>query len=229
MTTTPLVGCAGFPVDPDEYASQLSFVEIQESFVNPPDIAEAKALWGRVAGDLKPAFVAWQVITHPRSHAGYKVMGGLIPEHAAVGHFVRSRWTDEAWERMDSLARAVRAPVILFRTPPGFRRTKANITQFENFIAHAQRPSLSLAWEWDGWPPGDALAMCERIGLVPAVDPFATAVPPGDEIYLRIKTKGSPSDAKLEKLASQIRGREGCVVFANGSAWEDARRLAKLL
>lgn len=228
------VGCAGFPVDAAEYAGQLDFVEIQDTFLEPPEADQARA-WRRVAaGELALSLVAWQVITHPRSTAEYRRMRTQIPEHAAVGHFARSRWTDEAWQRMDALARAVKAPVIVFRTPPSFKRTRENATALENFVAHAQRPGLSFAWEWEAsWPEAPAMEFCERTGIMPVVDPTGRPVPEGDQVYLRVlggrSGRASPDDDELERLAEGLRGRTGHVVFSNASAWEDARRLAKLL
>lgn len=227
------VGCAGFPVGAAEYSSQLDFVEIQETFLEPPDPGEAPSWSHGVAGELVTSLVAWQVITHPRSTGEYRRMRTEIPDHAAVGHFARSRWTDEAWQRMDALARTVRAPVIVFRTPPSFRRTQQNATALENFVAHAQRPGLSFAWDWGAsWSAEHALEFCERTGMIPVVDPTAQRIPEGD-VYLRVlggrSGRTAPTEAALEKLAESVRARTGHIVFANVTAWEDARRLAKLL
>lgn len=228
MSETLMVGCAGLPVSPDEYAGQLSFVELTDSFDLPPGIEEAAALKRRAAGDLALGLVCWQVVTHPRSHEAYRSSGGEIPDHAAVGHFARSRWTDEAWERMDTLARAVRSPVILMRTPQSFRKTAANATAIENFVAHAERPGLSLAWEWSpAWPAADALALCERLDLIPSG--AGDGLPASDRVYVRVAGRRAPSEAVLAKLAKALHGRSGYVVFDSKSAWEDARRFAKLL
>jgi len=218
------VGCAGFPVEPDEYATALDFVEVQETFVDPPG---AEALPG--GRDLVRALIAWQVITHPRGdHSG---LSSEIPDHAAVGHFERSRWTDEAWDRMDTLARAVRASAIVFRTPPSFTPTNEHATRLENFVAHAERPGLHFAWEWSGtWTPPKALAVCERLGMMPVIDPTSTPIPETEMVYLRVsRRRGATSEAALARIADGTRGREGFLVFDGPAAWEDARRLVKML
>ena len=217
------IGCAGFPVEPDEYMGELGFVEDQDSFLDPP---EAEALPG--GRDLARALVAWQVITHPRRD--HRDTTADIPGHAAVGHFERSRWTDEAWDRMDALARAVRAAAIVFRTPASFAPTAAHTQRLENFVAHAERPGLELAWQWTGsWTRDQAFAVCERLGLLPVIDPIAEEVPDAPVVYLRVtRRRGATSEGALARLADKVRGRTGFLVFEGPAAWEDARRLVKM-
>lgn len=224
------VGCAGFPVEPAEYATQLPYVEIQETFHEGPDLDAVIKDLERVAGDLRIGLVASKVITHPRKDAVYKKPGPDVPDHAAVGHFTRSRWTDEAWERMDVLVRSLRAAVVVLRTPPSFKKTAANALALENFIAHAERPGLEIVWDHGGtWPDADAAEVAQRLGLVIASD--LTGTIPDGEVYavFRGGAKGSTSlsDAASAKAAKKLSGRNGFVVFANKSCWEDARRFSK--
>lgn len=222
------VGCAGFPVDPDEYVGQLSYVELAGSCDAPPTTDEATALRRRAAGDLDVGLVCWQVVTHPKAHGSYRAQGGEIPDHASIGHFARSRWTDEAWERMDTLSRALRSPVVVLRTPPSFRKTTANATAIENFVAHAERPGLAIAWEWaPTWPAADAIALCERLDLIPGAT--TSAIPETDRVYFRFTSRRAPAESALERLAKSLRGRSGFVVFDSSTSWEDARRFAKIL
>lgn len=231
--TTMLVGCAGFPVDPTDYASQLEFVEIQESFFEGAPLDEARRTLDRVAGDLAIGLIASKVITHPRKDPVYKTPGPEVPDHASVGHFTRSRWTDEAWERTDALVRSLRAKVVVLRTPPSFKKSAANALALENFIAHAERPGLEIAWDFgSAWPMADAMTICERLGLVPVVDANAKSFPAGD-LYVHYAGgatgRTSPSEAALGKLAGELKERTGFTVFSNNARWEDARRLAKNL
>ncbi|MGH2829841.1 MAG: hypothetical protein ACRDJM_05105, partial [Actinomycetota bacterium] len=64
--STLRIGCAGFPVDAADYATQLSFVEIQETFHEGPAMEAVRAALSRVAGNLAIGIVASKVITHPR-------------------------------------------------------------------------------------------------------------------------------------------------------------------
>lgn len=178
--------------------------------------------------------VGWHVITHKRTDARYKKMASPPPEQSAVGHFQRSRWTDEAWEQTDALARAVNAQAVVLRTPTSFKATADNATRLENFVAHAMRPGLAVAWEWTSksWPAEKALELCERIGAVPAVDPIASPIPDGELVYLRpgsAAPKKPISDDDMKRIVIEARDRTGWVVFANAIAGEDARRMLDLL
>jgi uncharacterized protein YecE (DUF72 family) len=228
IPTEVVIGVA----DSADSETALPYLEIQETFIEPPEPKGAEQ-WRKPGRQL--GLVAWQVITHPRSSPSYKEMETVIPEHAAVGHFARSRWTDEAWERTDAVARSMRAAAVVLRTPASFRPGGQNELHMENFIAHAMRPALSLAWEWTpgSWNEPRALALAERIGVIPVVDPLDRPVPPGETIYLRVvggkSGRRSPSDDQLKKLAEQLRDRAGWVVFGNKSAEQDAQRLAQMI
>jgi uncharacterized protein YecE (DUF72 family) len=231
--TTLHVGCAGFPVAPEEYATQLGYVEIEETFHEGAKLDAVRRDLERVAGDLAIGLVASKVITHPRKDPAYKIPGPDVPDHAAVGHFTRSRWTDEAWERTDALIRALKAKVVVLRTPPSFKKTPANALSLENFIAHAERPGLEIAWDHGGaWPVADAQALCDRLALLHVADIAAKTLPEG-ELYVRYtggaSGRTSPAEAALGKMASGLRGRTGFAVFANSARWEDARRMSKTL
>lgn len=231
--STLSVGCAGFPVAPDEYATQLGYVEIQETFHEGPELESVRRQIERVAGDLMLGVVASKVITHQRKDPVYKKPGPDVPDHAAVGHFTRSRWTDEAWERTDALVRSIKAKVVVLSTPASFKKTPANALALENFIAHAERPGLEIAWDHGGtWPVADAQAVCDRLGLLQVADLTAKEFPPGD-LYVRYSGgasgRTSPAEAALGKVAATLRGRTGFAVFANNARWEDARRLSKAL
>jgi uncharacterized protein YecE (DUF72 family) len=157
------------------------------------------------------------------------------PEHAAVGHFERSRWTDEAWERTDQLARALEAQAVVLQTPPSFKASTEHATRLENFLAHAMRPRIALVWEWTkgSWPDRKAVDLCERIGAVPAVDPTTTPIPDGEFVYLRFggntNSKRQLRDDDLKDVALKIRDRIGWVIFSNKACEEDALRFQQML
>lgn len=190
---------------------------------------------GAFAGDRTISLGGWHVLTHRRSDAHYKAMADPPPEHAAVGHFERSRWTDEAWEQVDLLARAVDAQAVVFATPASFKATTEHATRLENFVAHATRPGLAICWEWapGSWPERKALDLCDRIGAIPVVDPTESEVPGGELIYLRFRggAKGRKAlrDDDLKTVALEVRDRIGWVIFSNATAAVDADRLLQML
>jgi len=205
--------------------------EVGADFTDLPDAKDVRAAAGKTTA---VALIASHVLTHRRSDPRYRAMQNPPPEHAAVGHFERSRWTDEAWTDTDGLARALEAGAVLLQTPTSFKASTEHATRLENFVAHAMRPRVSLAWEWTkgSWPDRKAIDLCDRIGAVPVVDPLVSAIPENEFVYLRI---GKPTSRKqikdddLKEIALQIRDRTGWVVFSNPSGLADARRLLDML
>ena len=133
--------------------------------------------------------------------------------------------------RHDRVRREVRMARI---RPESAGDSHEHATRLENFVAHAMRPRISLAWEWvkGSWPDRKALELCERIGAVPVIDPLSSPIPENEFVYLRI---GKPTSRKqihdddLKEIALQIRDRTGWVVFSNPSGPADARRLLEML
>lgn len=220
------VACRAGPPPPG-----LDLVEFGEALCDLPDPASIRA----AAAERAVTLVAWHVMTHRRSDPRYRAMASPIPEHAAVGHFERSRWTDEAWERTDFLARAVGAEAVVFQTPASFKPSGEHAIRLENFIAQAMRPGLTLAWEPEpgSWPHRKVVELADRIGVVPVADPIEDPIPDGEYLYLRARGGRSGRkvlrDDDLKKVALQVRDRIGWVVFANATATQDAERLVQML
>lgn len=177
----------------------------------------------------------WHVLTHPRTDPRYALMADPPPDHAAVGHFERSRWTDEAWEQLDRITRATDVMAVVFDTPASFKRSEDHAIRLENFVAHGARPGLSIGWEpaRGSWPAKDMLELCDRIGAVPVVDPTESPIPEGEYVYLRF-TGGKSGrkvlkDDDLKSVALEARDRLGWVVFSNATALEDAERFRAML
>jgi len=220
------VGCV-----PGQQAPAVDVLEIGPDLCDLPEPTDVKEL----AGDRGVTLIAWHVLTHRRSDPRYKRMSGPPPEHAAVGHFERSRWTDDAWDATDALARAVDAQAAVLQTPASFKPTAEHATRLENFVAHAMRPGLALAWEWapGSWPHAKALALCEEIGAVPVIDPAENPVPDGEFVYCRFRGgstgKKALDDDDLKTAALTLRDRIGWVIFSNATADQDAARFAAMI
>ena len=220
----------GVPAKMDEPAPPTPHVEV----IGFADLPASGALTA-FAGKRTISMVGWHVLTHRRSDVLYRQMDDAPPDHAAVGHFERSRWTDEAWEKQDDLARATDAQAVVFRTPASFKPTADHATRLENFVAHATRPGMAICWEWaaGSWPERKALELCERIGAIPVLDPTEVAVPEGELIYLRFRggAKGRKAmrDDDLKKVALEVRDRIGWVIFSNASAISDSDRFLQML
>lgn len=212
---------------------ELDTVEFGHDLIDLPTPAEVRAKYG----NRSLAMVGWHVLTHRRTDPRYKKMADPPPEHAAVGHFERSRWTDEAWEHLDRFARATDVQAIVFQTPPTFKASAEHAMRLENFVAHASRPGLALCWEWPkgAWPERKALDLCERIGATPVIDPAVSSAIPEEGEFVYIRFKGGASgraaikDDDLKKTALAVRDRIGWVMFANQHPARDAARFEEML
>ncbi|HEX9774243.1 MAG TPA: hypothetical protein VGB83_01495 [Actinomycetota bacterium] len=199
------------------------------------DLPTPRDIGAGVGRDQTCTIEAWHVLTHRRSDPRYRAMTDPPPEHAAVGHFDRSRWTDEAWEALDRLARATDLQAVVLKTPASFKASAEHATRLENFVAHAMRPGLALAWEWAprSWPATKALDLCDRIGAIAVVDPTKEPIPDGELVYLRVRPnargKRVLKDDELKKVALEVRDRIGWLIFDNGDGEQDAERILEML
>ena len=215
-----------------ERVPSTDHVEVGADFGDLPAPADVRSQVGR-ARTL--TLIASCVITHRRSDPRYKLMASPPPEHAAVGHFERSRWTDEAWEQTDKLARGLDAKAVVLQTPPSMKPSAEHATRLENFVAHAARPGLVLAWEWapGSWPDRKARELAERIDAVPVIDPTEVSIPETEYVYIRFRGgksgRATLRDDDLKKTALEVRDRFGWVIFSNNAAEQDAQRFQQML
>ena len=220
----------GVPVSLSGPEPETELAEVGADFCDLPSAAQVRSAVGKSASIT---LIASHVITHRRSDPRYKGMSDGPPEHAAVGHFERSRWTDEAWERTDGLASALDAQAVVLQTPASFKASAEHATRLENFLAHAMRPRVAIAWEWakGSWPDRKAIDLCERIGAVAAIDPNTTPIPDGEFVYLRMGTAARRPlrDDDLKEVALAVRDLMGWVVFSNKQGTEDALRFQQML
>ncbi|MFA5891361.1 MAG: hypothetical protein WDA27_10520 [Actinomycetota bacterium] len=212
-------------------APQAPHVEVGADFVDLPSATEIR----QIIGDRSATMLGWHVLTHRRNDPRYRTMTDPPPEHAAVGHFDRSRWTDEAWTHTDALARALSAQAVVFPTPTSFRSSAEHAMRLENFVAHAMRPGLALAWEWapGSWPEQKALDLCQRIGALPVTEPTQNDIPESEFVYLRFRGGRSGrttiKDEDLKRVALAVRDRIGWVIFSNSTGAQDCGRLLEML
>ncbi|MFN2613898.1 MAG: hypothetical protein ABR552_03655 [Actinomycetota bacterium] len=199
------------------------------------DLPKPAAIRAEVGRDRTLSMIASPILTHRRNDPRYKLMKEAPPEHAAVGHFERSRWTDEAWEHCNDVARGLDAGAAVFQTPVTFKANTEHATRLENFVAHAMRPGLVLAWEWakGSWPDRKAMELCDRIGAIPVVDPTEREIPEAEYVYLRVRGGASGratiKDDDLKKIALCTRDRLGWIIFSNKTGASDAARLLAML
>ena len=228
------VGCCGFPKGMKRYFSQFKLVEVQQTFYKPPLPQTAMKWRGEAPGDFEFCLKAWQLITHSPSSPTYRKAGIVIPSEKAdsYGSFKVTEEVMAAWRQTEQIAKALKARVILFQCPPGFKESQQNIENMSQFFDSIKREFL-FAWEpRGGWSDSRVKAICEELDLVHCVDPLERSSLYGGVKYFRLH--GGPgyrhiyTDAELERLGEIGKG-EVYILFNNLNMYDDALRFIRLL
>jgi uncharacterized protein YecE (DUF72 family) len=238
---SPWVGCTGFaPYHPaEQYFSELSGVELQQTFVNLPTQKALRRLRDRAPAGFTFVIRAWQLVTHEPTSPSYRQLPrGMKVAPGEAGHFRQTPTVREAAEKTLEAADLLAAAAVLFETPPSFTPTLAHRRDIAGFFESLDRRHRMI-WNPQGlWSPAEVLSICRDLDLVPCWDPFADPSSAGDlppdagPVYLRLPGLGgaSYSDAQLDWLAAQLPGLEpACCVFGAVSLFSEAVRLQRLL
>lgn len=234
------IGCCGFPIARSKYFSNLSVVEVQKTFYEPPS-PEIASRWRKEAPqDFEFTLKAWQIITHEPSSPTYKRLSIELSQsqRKQVGSFKLSDMTLMGWQRTLEIARILGATKILFQCPPSFAPTAENKKRMKAFFKEIPRQGIICIWEPRGeWRSEEIAHLCADLNLIHCVDPFmANQVTPG-LIYWRLHGIGSYrhrySDSELGELRRRLidksNSSQAYVFFNNLSMWDDALRLKQML
>jgi uncharacterized protein YecE (DUF72 family) len=229
------IGCCGFPRPLEAYARHLSVVEVQQTFYRLPRVQTAERWRSRVPPDFEFTMKAWQLITHRPTSPTYRHLGRKIPDdrHDRYGFFAPTEEVHEAWAQTLTIARALRAAVVVFQCPPSFTPTSAHVAHLGRFFASIERNGLRFAWEPRGaWPVSLVRPLCLDLDLIHCVDPFASRSRFGRLRYYRLHGRDGYryryTDADLSELRSMCSGVT-YVLFNNISMWDDALRFRGVL
>jgi uncharacterized protein YecE (DUF72 family) len=238
------VGCCGFPVGLTRYTRLFPVVEVQQTFYQPPR-AETLQRWrSTTPAAFEFTIKAWQLITHEAASPTYRRLREPLTDHQKqeAGSFRPSRTVMEAWCRTLQCAVALRSRAILFQCPPRFAPTQENISNLRRFF-HAIRelaepeaplPRPTYIWEPRGsWARGQIGELCEELGLVHAVDPFAEQAVTTGMGYFRLHGRQGfryqYSDTDLMQLLRSCESRDPCyVLFNNASMLADSQKFLRL-
>lgn len=210
----------------------LHAVEIQETFYHPVRIERAEA-WRAAAPE---AFVfavkASQFITHAATSPTYRRAGRAIPEEerTAYGGFQDTPPVQEGWQATRAVAEALRARVIVFQCPSSFGPTPEHIAALYRFFESIRTDAVK-AWEPRGpWASHILEKVCEDLGLVHVVDPFAAEPSTVGLAYFRLH--GSPpgprpfrytyTDTDLARLRSICEEYDDAYVMFNNLSMASA-------
>ncbi len=234
------VGTCGFGRSRADAFRSLRAVEIQETFYRPVAVERARSWRSSAPEAFVFAVKASQFITHPASSLTYRRAGRAIPEaeRAAYGGFQDSEAVREGWEVTRTVSEALRARAVVFQGPSSFGPTPDHVAALYRFFESIRTDAVKV-WEPRGpWPSHIVEKVCEDLGLVHAVDPFAAEPSTVGLAYFRLH--GSPpgprpyrytySDADLSRLASTCEEYDDAFVMFNTlSMASDAARFRALV
>jgi uncharacterized protein YecE (DUF72 family) len=230
------VGCAGFALPQRRYHQDFDLVEVQQTFYQPPRVATAEKWRAAAPNHFQFAIKAWQLITHEPTSPGYRRLTTPIPP-SHRGRYGGFRLTDEvlaAWDVTRAVGLALRAPIVLFQTPPSFTPTQAHRRDLERFFGRIPRDFLRLFWEPRGlWEPKEAAALCRELELGHCIDPLQQKPTEGEVAYFRLHGLGANAERygelELEKVLLACADRAvAYVIFNNRDMASDAARFSAL-
>jgi len=229
------VGCCGFPKGMKSYFSQFKLVEVQQTFYKPPLLETAMKWREEAQEEFEFCLKAWQLITHLPSSPTYRKAGIAIPQgkEDRYGGFKPTEEVMEAWHKTEQMAKALKAKVILFQCPPGFRESPENVENMRRFFHQVERGDFLFAWEpRGGWSDSRVKAICKELDLIHCVDPLERAPLYGRVKYFRLHGGSGYrhvyNNEELEQLRGMTEG-EVYVLFNNRSMYDDALRFIRLV
>lgn len=234
------VGTCGFGRRHADVFRDLAAVEIQQTFYRSvaPDLA---ARWASEApAGFRFSLKASQFITHEATSPTYRRSGREIPPAEAdqYGGFRATARVEEGWRATVAVADVLHAAAVVFQCPASFLPTPRNLAALYAFF-ESHPMAADRVWEPRGpWPTHVVEKVCEDLGLVHAVDPFAAEPATAGLAYFRLH--GSPpgraayrytySDADLTRLRSMAEEFDDAwVMFNNVTMHADALRFRTLL
>jgi uncharacterized protein YecE (DUF72 family) len=244
------IGCCGFPVAKDKYYKNFDVVEIQQTFYQPPEEKTVLKWREEAPEDFEFTLKAWQLITHESSSPTYRRLKLKIPESKKknYGFFKPSDEVLGAWGKTEKIAQILKSKIIVFQCPPSFEPNSLNKKNLERFFKTIERKGHLLVWEPRGkWERKEILSVCEKLNLLPCLDPFKYKPFPGKIGYFRLHGKTGYrykyTDSDLEKLKqiAQIlikvrrsrQNKNNCnliyFMFNNVFMFEDALRFQKTM
>lgn len=229
------VGVCGFSKSQKEIFEKHTLLEVQQTFYKPP-LERTAEKWRMTAPDKFEFTVkAWQVITHPASSPTYRNVTITLGKKENYGSFQPTKEVFEAFDVTATIARRLKARIIVFQTPATFKSGDKAVENMRAFFSSISREFVYI-WESRGdWNPEVIKAVCEELHLVDGVDPFKRK-PVTEPAYFRLH--GSPpgnrmysytyTDTDLRKLYSYCQDNT-YVLFNNITMFEDALRFKTLL
>lgn len=233
------IGTCGFGrTKRPDYFKQLTAVEIQHTFYEPPEIETLEKWRAEAPKDFDFTLKAWQMITHESSSPTYKRLSRPLTdaETDEAGFFKPTDTVREALDLTLKCAKALKAKTILFQCPARFQPLPENILNMKRFFSCIDRGKLNFAWEPRGklWEDSLIRDLCEELNLWHCVNPFQRPTVTPDRCYYRLH--GQPrwrytyEDDELMELVSLLPKKNLSYVFFNNITMkDDAVRFKQIL
>ena len=230
------IGCCGFRMARAEYFRRFPVVEVQQTFYQPPRVETLEGWRAEAPDEFEFTVKAWMLVTHEAKSPTYRRLKRSLTdeERAGCGAFQPTEIVAEAWATTLGAVRALGARSVLFQCPASFKPTGANLDNMRDFFARvAAGTGLEYLWEpRGGWPDPLVRSLCDDLGLVHVVDPFAARTVTPERVYFRIHgRRGLPyEDDELEDLAALVPAEAAShVMFNNVRMVADAERFRAIL
>jgi uncharacterized protein YecE (DUF72 family) len=232
------IGTCGFRSSQEVYSSQLSSVEVQHTFYQPPQVKTLEGWRAAAPKGFEFTLKAWQLITHASSSPTYKRLKKKLSEAELddAGYFRPTPIVAEALKVTLESAKALKARTILFQCPSRFTPTPENVANLYKFFGSIKRGTLRFAWEPRGaeWTGDIVREICRDLDLWHTVDPFARPTVTPARCYFRLhgipRWRYTYDDEELAELAEMLPKRGAAYVFFNNITMrQDAVRFEQIL
>ncbi|MBR9679430.1 MAG: DUF72 domain-containing protein [Candidatus Altiarchaeota archaeon] len=217
-------GCSGWAylpkkyVKPGEsrlqsYARIFKLAEVNSTFYQLPKTSTAKG-WRKEVDEINPEFE-------------FTVKVPKLVTH--VSHFTDMK----TWEKIKDIANALRANIMLIRTPKTFEANTKNIKKLGDFFK-AVGSEFQFVIESDGWGKETLEKHLPNLGLIHAVDIFKETPIKQKFNYFRLQGIGDSmyryrfKDEDLEKV-QKIVSKKDYVLFNNIFMYDDCMRFLELM
>ncbi len=243
-----MVGCCGWSQAKNRYFDEFPAVELQSTFYELPSAALAEKWRALAPASFHFCLKAWQLITHTPASPTYRRLKSKLSaaESELVGSFRQTEQVWLAWERTQSIARVLRAKVILFQCPGSFCPQRENIANLRAFFSQIERGQFQIAWEPRGeWPLELVQQLCSELKLIHCIDPLKVGAAAHSQksltsaTYWRLHGRSGYSyryvDGDLVELRGLLQKRmtavsgDAYVFFNNIWMKQDARKFRDLI
>lgn len=211
------------------YARLFNMVEVNSTFYRIPRLATAQN---------------WRDLVD-REYKGFEF---TVKCSQIITHKARfSEASFSAYEQTKEICKALKAELLLFQSPAGFKASDENINRMSRFFKKVKKEGLVFVWEPRGdWydEPDKILNLCKEFNIIHCVDPFRNeTVFFGKEglTYFRLHGFGSPSmynyqfsKEELNTLLKKCKDLENktsviYVLFNNAACYEDGIKFREML